>query len=222
MNRVEFSIRRHEEKGSDGLLTEQGKQNAFKIGKGINGALLALYHSDRKQFYRTVQTAEEMCKGHEGRVVPELIHEATLLDMLDPPFPQGIEDRDEIFDYWLDGEYLIDGKPGPMYIAGANILKHLLGVIPRYSKSEGTIESITSAPNIESAIVMILDPGLRMKQIGGSVKTGENAVFTVDYSLEGPTFDYSEQRHVTAVNFRFRDFRREINHEILNSLAYNQ
>jgi hypothetical protein len=204
MKRTIYSIRRHEDKDGDNL-TPEGKDNAVRTGEGIQEVLLDVYHS--KSYNRTRQTAEGITKGKFGTVAPKIIHASKLLDMLDPEFPEGIEDREELLDYWLKHA---NGQSGKMYEAGANVIKHVLAVMPNYS-TEGRVENITHAPNAESALINLLDPKMRMKDIGGTFKTGEGFRICLD----------RKEGKVYQVTIEYRDTTQPISIETMHNFVNN-
>ena len=195
MKRTIFSIRRHEEKDGDEL-TEQGKANAVEIGRNLRD-LQKVYCSPKN---RAIETAAGIVEGFGA----ERWEVALLLDELTPEMPEGIEDRDQIIDYWLENAYLVDGQKGNLYIAGENVIRHLVWIHNAHSNG-GIVEDITHAPNIESALITMVDPRMRMEDIGGSFDTGEHFTVSVDY----------ERGDVAAVSVGYRNENKQISWEKL-------
>lgn len=91
---------------------------------------------------------------------------------------------EEIIEYWFKNEYrLADGSPGKLYMAGATVLRHVQGriIAGAVNPKEGFIGNITHAPNIESALVTLVNPRMTLRDIGGRFKDGECFAITVDY-----------------------------------------
>jgi hypothetical protein len=194
MKRTIYSIRRHEEKDGD-KLTPEGMANAIKTGAGIKEPLLDIFHS--AGYNRSRQTAEGITIGKYGVIQPQMIHHSSLLNMLDPKFPEGITDRENILDYWLE-------TSGVMLQAGANVVAHVARNIIAYDQ-DGLVENITHAPNVESALIYLLEksidiPVLRMKDIGGSFKPGEAFRIVLDH----------KKKSIPSARIEFRNISKEI------------
>ncbi|MBD3313974.1 hypothetical protein GF345_06030 [Candidatus Woesearchaeota archaeon] len=177
MKRVTYSVRRHEEKGPDSLLTEQGRQRASQLGKRLRWEhpSIEMYSSPAE---RAVQTGKYILSGYKSDrdILP-----AHILRPLDPPEPEGLTDRDEIIQYWLDNEWKNqDGNYGDMYTAGRNIIIHLASVMSIEGKEDNTrIEGISHAPLVEAGLVMLTGEG-DVRRLGGSFRPGESLDLIVD------------------------------------------
>ncbi len=181
ISRVTYSVRRHGKKGPDGNLTNEGVQASRKLGEKLREEhpSIEVYSSPVE---RAVQTGQNIIKGYgyDKRVLP-----AYALSPLDPPEPEGITDRDDIIQYWLDNEWKKrDGSRGDMYAAGRNIIVHLASVMNTDDVEDGArIEGISHAPLLEAGLAM-LTGNRDIRSMGGNFNPGEGLDLIVDHNID--------------------------------------